>query len=316
MDFTQVIKTNKPNISESSLRTYNSLLKTAYKLMFKDTPNPDVEKFKDVELIKKYLEGRPASSQKTILSALQQVAPMKEFQDMMVQLKVGIQKLEDEQILTEKQEERAISRAEIEKVFKEQRQLVSYLLSKDVLSMNDLQNIQNFVILAVVTGLYICPRRSLDWTEMKFRNYDKDNDNYIEGNEFTWHKFKTAKYYEQGQSDIIPDDLLTIIMNWIKLIPSHIDYLFFNSDYGQLTPATLNQRLNKLFDGKVSINEMRHCFATEKFGKLMLAKKQLEQEEQEMSNTLKKMGSSKNQATTYVKLYKQDGSLCSEKFAK
>jgi hypothetical protein len=316
MDFSEAIKTNKPNISASSLRTYNSLLKTAYKIMFKDTPNPDIEKFKDVELIKKYLEGRPPTSQKTILSAIQQVAPMKEYQELMVELKTGIQKAEDDQILTEKQEGRAVTKTEVEKVFNEQRKLVSYLLTKDSLSMNDLQNIQNFVILAVVTGIYICPRRSLDWTEMKYKNYDENNDNYIKGNEFTWHKFKTAKYYEQGQSDLIPDDLLTILTNWINLIPSHIDYLFFNSDYGQLTSATLNQRLNKLFGGKVSINEMRHCFATEKFSKLMLAKKQLEQEEQEMANTLKKMGSSKNQATTYVKLYNSNGSLCSDKFTK
>lgn len=316
MDFTEAIKANKPNISASSLRTYNSLLKTAYKTMFKETLTPDVTKFKDIEFVKKYLEGRPATSQKTILSALQQVVPCKEYQDMMVELKTGIQKAEDEQVLTQKQEERAISKADIEKVFLEQRKLVSYLLTKDVLSMNDLQNIQNFVILAVVSGLYICPRRSLDWTEMMYRNYDENNDNYIKGNEVVFHKFKTAKYYEQGQSDLIPDDLLTIINNWIKLIPSHIDYLFFNSDYDKLTPATLNQRLNKMFEAKVSVNEFRHCFATEKFGKLMLAKKELEEQEQQMAATLKQMGSSKNQATTYTKLYKQDGSLCSEKFAK
>jgi len=316
MDFTKVIKTNKPNISDSSLRTYNSLLKTAYKLMFKDTDNPDVEKFKDVELIKKYLDGRPATSQKTILSALQQVAPCKAFQDMMVELKTGIQKAEDDMILTPKQEERAISRTQLEKVFQEHRQLVSYLLTKETLSMNDLQNIQNFVILAVTTGLFICPRRALDWTEMKYKNFDETNDNYIKDNEFTWHKFKTAKYYQEGQSDLIPDDLLVIINNWIKLIPSHIDYLFFNSDFGQLTPATLNQRLNKIFEARVSVNEFRHCYATEKFGKLMLAKKQLEEQEAEMAKTMKKMGSSKNQATTYTKLYNSDGSLCSEKFAK
>ena len=50
----------------------------------------------------------------------------------------------------------------------------------------------------------------------------------------------------------------------------------------------LNQRLNKIFDGKkISVNQLRHTFLTEKYG--------------DIGEDMEDMGSSINMATTYIK---------------
>jgi ABC-type multidrug transport system ATPase subunit len=76
----------------------------------------------------------------------------------------------------------------------------------------------------------------------------------------------------------------------------HIDYLLFNSKGEPLSAITLNQRMVKIFkDRKISVNQMRHTFLTEKYSDVM-------KKEKEMSNDLEKMGSSMAQSKIYVKL--------------
>ena len=62
-----------------------------------------------------------------------------------------------------------------------------------------------------------------------------------------------------------------------------------------LTSVKLNQRLNKLFDGKkVGVNALRHTYLTDKYADTMEQKKKIDKD-------MTEMGSSANMLTTYVK---------------
>ena len=55
-----------------------------------------------------------------------------------------------------------------------------------------------------------------------------------------------------------------------------------------------DQRLNKAYGKKISVNSLRHSYLTEKFGDTIKQRKKIEE-------TMEKMGSSSKQLTTYVK---------------
>jgi hypothetical protein len=300
MDFTEIIQTLKPNIAKGSIKTYNSLLKNAYKSIWEDTDKPDIEKFKDIEAIKKYIQDKPISSQKTIVAAVTLVAPSKEYTDMITEFKKQIKAQDDKMVMNEKQEEKDISKDEILQKYDELEKHANNLYTNSNLTMKDIQAIQDYVLVALVSGKYIPPRRSLDWTEMRFQNFIEGEHNYVSGNKFYFHIFKTAKYYEEGQAEKIPKELQEILYYWLAIrhlakIDDNYPYLFFNSNGEKLTPTTLNQRLNKLFGGKISINEMRHAHLTHRYAETMEQLKALEEE-------MTRMASNKNQATKYIKL--------------
>ena len=54
MDFTDLIKKSKPNISESSSKTYNSLLRSIYTNVFGKTDEPNVKNFTIVNIMLQY----------------------------------------------------------------------------------------------------------------------------------------------------------------------------------------------------------------------------------------------------------------------
>ena len=77
-----------------------------------------------------------------------------------------------------------------------------------------------------------------------------------------------------------------ILHKWIKV--NTTAYLLFDKNLEPLTAVKLNQRLNKIFDGKkISVNALRHTFLTEKYGNI--------------GEDMEDMGSSINMATTYIK---------------
>ena len=114
-----------------------------------------------------------------------------------------------------------------------------------------------------MSGIYIPPRRSLDWTEFKIKNIDKAEDNYLDKNEFVFNKYKTSKFYNE-QRVSCPKELLSILKKWVKT--SNNDYLLFDTNFEKLTSVKLNQRLEKIFGKKTSVNILRHVYLTNAFG--------------------------------------------------
>jgi hypothetical protein len=160
--------------------------------------------------------------------------------------------------------------------------------------------IQNYVLLSLYHG-HIVPRRALDYTEMRFKGYDKDTQNYIDlkKNKFIFNVFKTAqkmgKELKGTQELIIPPALKKILVKWIVMIPNGTDYLFFNAKIEPLTNVTLNQRLNAIFGGKKSVNALRHYYLTKTYKDLIIAN-------EKMAKEMEEMGSSSAQSKVYIKV--------------
>jgi hypothetical protein len=66
-----------------------------------------------------------------------------------------------------------------------------------------------------------------------------------------------------------------------------------------LNAVSLNQRLNKIFGGKKSVNSLRHFYLTSTYKELM-------EETEKMSADMEAMGSSAAQAKTYIKIHDKE----------
>ena len=77
------IHSKRPNLSNSSLITYTSILKNLYHKVFGN--DVDFHKFDDAQSILHYLKDVPPNRRKTILSALVIITDNKQYRDLMMQ---------------------------------------------------------------------------------------------------------------------------------------------------------------------------------------------------------------------------------------
>ena len=289
---------NRPKLSESSVRTYVSILKNLYKAVFPDNKDIDVNKFDEDSKIIDHLKSQPPNKRKTILSALFVISKNEKYQDLMQSDGKEYNAEQNKQEATESQKENWVSQTDIDELINKYGKYVKALSSKETLTTKEFQLWQDYIILSLMSGKYVPPRRLKDWTEMKIKEAG-ESDNSIECTsgkkkrqtfEFVFRTYKTAKYYGAQKVDI-PKELNLILQPFMKHCPT--SYLLCDSHNSKLTPVKLNQRLNKMFGKKVSCNMLRHSFLTEKY-KDIPALTQL----QEIS---KDMGHSVMEALQYVK---------------
>jgi hypothetical protein len=302
MDFTDQMKTNKPKISAGSLKTYNSLLRSIYKGAFGASDKPDHTLFaKRYGKVLDFLSEKPANVRKTYLAALVCIAPSVESYktEMMGDIKSYRQEISKSE-LTDKLEKSAISADEIRDITAALKQNAEALLQKKTHRVPDLMEIQEYIILSLYNG-HIVPRRSLDYVEMKYQNYNKKTDNYIDlvKDLFVFNVYKTAKKNGEDLKGMqvleIPPSLKNILVKWIDIIPREVDNILFNTNLEPLSSVTLNQRLNKIFGGKKAVNALRHYYLTSKYKDIMEAN-------EKMSKEMQQMGSSIDQAKIYVRV--------------
>jgi hypothetical protein len=285
----QIIK-NKPNISKSSVTTYLSILKNLYINVFKDDKF-DLKNFDNDNKILTALKDLEPNKRKTILAALVVITDNKKYRDQMMKDIEEYKSNESNQLKNDKQTESWVDTSEIDDVFKHMEQIVKHLYKKKDLSMTDLQEIQNFIILCVLSGRFIPPRRSKDYVDFKIKDIDPEKDNYISKKNMIFNSYKTAKTYMKQELQI-PPELLKILNKWIKV--NTTEYLFFDSNGNKLTNVKLTQRLNKIFGKKASVNQMRHTYLSNKYQDTIKLNK-------EMADDMKAMGSSRSQEAIYIK---------------
>jgi len=289
-DLKEYIKEKRPSLSASSLTTYTSVLRSLYKKVFGDG-EINKSKFEETDKILNHLRDVPPNKRKTILSALVIITDDKKYRDLMLEDIRDYSKEVSKQEKTETQKENWVDSNQIKSLWETLKHNASLLYKKGSLTPNDLQAIQSFVIVSLVGGIFVPPRRAKDLVDWKIRNIDRSKDNYLEKSSIHYNSYKTAKTY--GEQVIpIPTALKTILTKWMKVNPT--DWLLFDTNQNQLTSVKLNQRLNKIFDGKISVNQMRHTYLTDKYADS--AKVQ-----QEMEKDFEEMGSSKAQEKVYIK---------------
>ena len=281
----------RPHLSKQSISTYTSILKNLYEKVF-NTTDLDLKKFDEVDKILKHLKNLEPNKRKTILSSLVILTNKKEYRDQMLLDINAYNEAQHTQEKTEKQNESWVEGSEIKKLISMFEKEVKLIYKKEAPTMHDLQEIQNYIILCLYSGLYIPPRRSKDYVEFKIKNINKNIDNYMSNKKFIFNTYKTAKTYGQQELDV-PEALLKIIRKYIKINPT--DYLLFDSNKNKLSNVKLTQRLNKLFgDKKVSVNQLRHTYLSDKYQDTIKAN-------QDMSEDLQRMGSSSIQEKVYIK---------------
>lgn len=290
MSIKEELKSKRNKLSESSLTTYSSILRNLYKKVFNDE-QIKLTNFNKTKQIIEYIKDVPFNKRKSILSSLVVLTDLDEYRKLMLEDINKYNSFIKTQEKTETQENNWIEKEQIEDVFIRLEKDAKQLYKKQQLSMNDLQNIQDYIIVALLSGLFIPPRRLLDYTEFRTKNIDKDKNNYYNRGSIYFNHYKTAKHYGE-QSIKIPKELQAILTKWIKINPN--EYLLFDTNNNKLNSVKLNQRLNKIFNGKISVNNLRHSYLTEKFGDTIEKNKQI-------AKTMEKMGSSSSQLQGYVK---------------
>jgi hypothetical protein len=306
MDFTDEIKASRPKISAGSLKTYNSLLRSIYKGAFGADDKPDFTLFtKRYGKVLDHLSEKTSNTRKTYLAALVCIAPTIDAyrNEMMSDIRKHTEQTNKSE-MTDKLEESAITADEIRTITADLKQNADALFQKKSHRVPDLMEIQEYVLLSLYNG-HVVPRRALDYVEMKYQNYNKKTDNYIDLNKdlFVFNVFKTAQKNGEDLKGTqvleIPSSLKKILLKWIAVIPREVDTLLFNSNLEPLSAVSLNQRLNKIFGGKKSVNSLRHFYLTSKYKELM-------EETERMSADMEAMGSSAAQAKTYIKIHDKE----------
>jgi len=291
MSLKEAIKDKRPNLSASSITTYNSILSNLYKKVF-GAGEVDLGKFGETDKILHFLKDLPANKRKTILSALVIITDNKKYREQMLE---DIKEYNHEigkQEKTDNQKESWVEGGEIKELWEKLKRNADLIYKKKHYTQSDLQEIQSFIIMSLLGGVFIAPRRAKDFCDFKIKAVSPSTDNYLRKTDLVFNSYKTSKCYGE-QVVKIPIVLKNILAKWIKINPT--DYLLFDTNMNPLTSVKLNQRLNRLFDGKkVGVNQLRHTYLTDKYGDTLNQNK-------EIANTMSDMGSSSNMLKTYVK---------------
>jgi len=282
----------RPHLSKQSISTYMSILKNLYINVFGDVSDISLDKFNDTDKILNHLKSLEPNKRKTVLSALVILTDKKDYRDQMLNDIQSYNEEQHKQEKSEKQNESWVDSSDIKNIIDHISKEINHIYKKDALTMGDLQTIQNYIILCLLGGMYIPPRRSKDYVDFKISEISKTKDNYLNKNKLIFNSYKTAKTY--GQQEITaPPELLKILRKWIKINPT--DYLLFDNNKQQLSNVKLNQRLNKIFGNKkVGCNQLRHTYLSDKYQSTIQANS-------DMAKDMKDMGSSTIQEKIYIK---------------
>ena len=289
-----IITQNRPKISQSSIRTYCSILKNLYRHIEGKNYDPDegIKWFvENQNKIMEFLKKMSPRNRKLRLSALvvlcehePQIA--KKYREKMLD-DIRVYNTETkEQKKTDKEEKAWISSEDIKKLFenlKEQTQYISKKTGGESLTKKEFDTYQNYLILA----LYVLnPPRRLEYIDMKLHDGKTEGHvyNYIKNKKFYFTTYKTSKKYGEQVVPINPK-LYYIIRKW-KLLNPKQEWLLSTYDGKKLTPSMLTQRLNKIFGKKVYVNMLRHIYISEQVLKDMPPLKELEETAREMGHSV------------------------------
>ena len=271
-EINDILIKNKPKLAPSSVKAYNSIIKNLYYNINKAGSPFDPSFFENSERILEYLKNKEPANRKTILAAVISFNGDNEkvnssFKKLMY-LDADKSKSEDiKQKKNDKQKQNWITVDDIKNIYMAlYKKLINVLKIKKDEELNnyEYQLYQNVIILSLMSGIYISPRR-LEYIDMKVKNYNKSTDNFKNGDELIFNKYKTSKFLGT-QTVKLPKELNLLLNKFIKYNNKHYDtdYLLIDNNHNKLSNVQLNQRINKIFGKNVGVNGFRHTFITEK----------------------------------------------------
>jgi integrase len=278
MNFENLLK-NK-NLSESSINTYVSILKNTGFTEDTILNNP----VKVIDYIKK---KKNLSTKKTALSACYKLSSNPLYKNAMLEIIKEYNKEVNKQEKTITQKENWATSDLLKEKFE-------YYKNHWNNKNSNFTNKQNFILLALLGGFYIPPRRLKDYTNFKINNIDEIKDNYLKGKKLYFNSYKGSD--KKGLQIVpIPNELYYILKKWIKYNKDlGNDYLFTNDKGEQMSNVVLNQKLNKIFQKKISVNALRHSYLSYKYT-------DVDKKTDELNKEMLLMGSSVLQKKIYIK---------------
>ena len=248
---------NRPHLTQSSIKTYTSVLFNLHKHMEQNHDN--IAWFStDYKNILDYLmQNAKKSTRKSILSALYVLTKIPEYQDQMMKDAKDIHEEYKEQKKTEKQKENWLSVQEIEDKYNKLLRQVQDIFKKKAIA--DVSIIIDYLLVAFLSGHLFPPRRSLDYALLKWKNFDQNEDNYYKRGKCYFNKYKTSDTYGLAKLDV-PKEVDSILKKWLKINPS--EYVLISSNNKPLSSSQITKMLNKIFGKDVSVNMLRHIYLT------------------------------------------------------
>ena len=291
------LKKNRPDLSESSIRTYLS----NYNNISKGIKNNLVTQFDFVKYkddILTYLDTLSLTQRKSkiagIISLLSDKAEDKDYKDVIEEMRTVMNDTAREydekevgQEMTPRQKENYLSWPEIMAIYEKLKAHALPLLKIpiDKITNDVFEILQNYVLLSVYC--LIPPRRVKDFALFKIRNIDtsegsKDNYMTIEKKKpfFVFNTYKNAGRLG-AQKVPITTELKKIIEMWIKINPT--DWLIVSNKRTKIQLNRINTMLNNIFKRNLAPTLMRHAYLTHHFGNVNLA--DLEKTADQMGNS-------------------------------
>jgi hypothetical protein len=278
------IKTNRPQLSQSSANTYASLLVNLAKKM--DLKEFNQSNKKDIlDYIDKNITS--LQSKKTILSALYILTGNTDYREVMLQICKEVNDNYKQQKVAPNRENSFISFDKVKEIYEN---------LKTMYKQNPtLEHLENIIIVGLMSGSVegIVPRRN-EWAMVKIKDYDKEKDNYLEKGICYFHKFKTDKIYGSQSVKIKGTEIMKYITKWLKTNPT--EYLLYNLNTNKpFSSSDLSKRLKKIFNNEnIGCDQLRSIYLSHLYKNVPKLS--------ELQNTAEAMGHSLNTAfTNYVK---------------
>ena len=291
MEIKNAIMRNRSNLKENTVKSYVSTLFSLYKQVFPNDKEIILSKYQDTDKFIDYLmEHYDSSVRKTYLSNLVVLTENDIYRTQMMQDVEETKKMKSENLMNEKQIINHITNSEVKYLIQTLKNETKLIYKTKSFTPDNLLKIQNYILIALFSGIYIPPRRLLDWTFFKLKNIDDKVDNYLDGDNLVFNTYKTAFSYGQ-QRVKISKPLLKIIQKYISVIPQSQEYMFVTITGKQMNSTLLNQRMNDIWvgDKKVSCNEFRHLYLSTHYGNHI-----------NLKQAVKDMGTSMNVLDTYI----------------
>jgi len=283
-----ILRTKRPNLTASSCKTYCSSLVNLAKQIKGNDETIGVDWFSQNEKeILEFLEKKEPKLRKGTLSALFVLTDIETYREQMLKDCKLVNENNKEQKKSDKEALNWVTQDMIKEKYTQFKQQVDDMIESKLIHHN---TFINFFLVALLGGVLMPPRRSLDYAEMKVRNFDEDKDNYIKNGTMVFNIYKTAKKYGK-QIVKIPKELVPYIKKWTKYQKN--DYLLFANNDKPLNSSQITKLLNTIFGKKVSVDILRHVYLSNYYKDIPNLK--------DMVKIAADMGHSISQALEYVK---------------
>ena len=278
----EVIMTNRPNLSQSSLRTYMSNINKTSKDIEKPLETLD-DVIANCKTILEVLMKYKPSIRKTKLSAFIVILDRKDqtpediakiiegFRTQMFLDAEHVDKEQDKQKLTDKQEKNFITWDQVLKIYNDLKIEAEPLFKLETLNTRQFSRRQDYVLLSMY--VLIPPRRSLDYAKFKIRNCNPEVDNCMVSKSkkkpsvFVFNSYKNSGRLGKQEMEV-PNALRNIITKWSAKNPN--DYLIVNNKGGPIEQPKINSILNNIFKRQIGSSMLRHIYLTHKYGNVDL----------------------------------------------